>query len=62
MGTGIVPEYGALPYRADQVMHLEADISRLTAATGWRPVTDLVEGLAATVDFERRREASPAAA
>ena len=40
---------GEVPYRPDQVMHLEADISRLTEATGWRPATSLQDGLKQTV-------------
>jgi nucleoside-diphosphate-sugar epimerase len=55
LATSVKPAYGALPYRPDQVMHLEADISRLTEATGWQPATSLREGIRATVAFERRR-------
>ncbi len=51
--TSQEPTYGAEPYRPDQVMHLEADISRLTEATGWRPQFDLTEGIRATVAFTR---------
>lgn len=45
--------FGEVPYRPDQVMHLEADITRLTNATGWRPQMPLEEGLAATVAWCR---------
>lgn len=41
--------FGEVPYRPDQVMHLQADIRRLTQATGWRPVVPLDEGLRSTV-------------
>lgn len=41
--------FGAVPFRDDQVMHLEADISKLTQATGWSPRVPLLEGLKATV-------------
>lgn len=41
--------FGELPYRPDQVMHLQADISRLRAATGWEPKVGLKEGLKKTV-------------
>lgn len=41
--------FGELPYRPDQVMHLQADISRLRAATGWEPKVGMEEGLKKTV-------------
>ena len=50
------PAYGAVSYRPDQVMHLEADISRLTKITDWRPQISLSEGIRATVAFERTRQ------
>ena len=40
---------GEIPYREDQVMYLEANISKLTAATGWNPKTSLKEGLEKTI-------------
>jgi UDP-glucose 4-epimerase len=48
--------FGEVPYRPDQVFHLEADISRLTAATGWTPRVSLEEGLRETVDWYRRNK------
>jgi nucleoside-diphosphate-sugar epimerase len=42
-----------VPYRDDQVMHLQADISALSAASGWRPRVTLEEGLRAMVDWYR---------
>jgi nucleoside-diphosphate-sugar epimerase len=45
--------FGDIPYRPDQVMHLEADITRLRAATGWKPQTSLEEGLRRTVEWFR---------
>jgi UDP-glucose 4-epimerase len=47
--------FGETPYRPDQVMLLQADISRLTAATRWTPSTSLLEGLRRTVDWHKRR-------
>lgn len=56
LGSDLEPVYGAVAYRPDQVMHLEADIRRLTEATGWRPETMLVEGIRRTVAFEKIRQ------
>lgn len=42
---------GEVPYRPDQVMHLQADISRLQRATGWTPKVSLEEGLRRTVQW-----------
>jgi nucleoside-diphosphate-sugar epimerase len=51
----IEPGFGRTPYRPDQVMHLEADISRIIAATGWRPVVPLRSGFAETVAWTLAR-------
>lgn len=40
---------GAVPYREDQVMLLEADIGKLTGATGWKPAVTLEDGIERTV-------------
>ena len=55
LGALLEPLYGSIPYRPDQVMHLEADISRLKLATGWEPETSLIEGVRQTVTFELSR-------
>lgn len=47
--------YGAVPFRPDQVMHLEADISYLSSATGWAPKTSIEEGLTRTISHLKRR-------
>jgi len=47
--------FGELPYRPDQVMHLQADIARLTRATGWHPTVSLDDGLRRTVAWYRAR-------
>jgi nucleoside-diphosphate-sugar epimerase len=38
--------FGEVPYRPDQVMHLEADVTRLRRDVGWEPRVDLETGLA----------------
>lgn len=50
--------YGEVPYRPDQVMHLEADIGRLKASTGWAPRTALAEGIRKTVAWYREHAES----
>jgi nucleoside-diphosphate-sugar epimerase len=45
--------FGEIPYRPDQVMHLEADSQRLQDAVGWRPKISLKEGLTRTVEWYR---------
>jgi nucleoside-diphosphate-sugar epimerase len=41
--------FGAEDYRHDQVMHLEADITKLHESTGWTPKTTLEDGLSKTI-------------
>jgi nucleoside-diphosphate-sugar epimerase len=43
--------FGAQSYRSDQVMYLEADISKLQSKTGWHPVVNLDEGVERTVKW-----------
>ncbi len=45
--------FGEIPYRPDQIMHLQADITRLRQATGWKPMVSLDEGLKHTIDWYR---------
>jgi len=54
--------FGEVPFRPDQVMHLEADITRLHEALAWRPRGDLTAGLQATVAWHRARFNGKAAA
>jgi nucleoside-diphosphate-sugar epimerase len=44
--------FGAVPYRPDQVMHLQADVTRLKDL-GWQPEKSLRQGLVDTVDWYR---------
>lgn len=45
LGCSVEPKYGVVPFRSDQTMHLEADISRLSSATGWTPIISPAEGV-----------------
>jgi nucleoside-diphosphate-sugar epimerase len=49
--------FGEIPFRPDQVMHMQADITLLCGATGWMPRISLEEGLAGTVAWHRARQA-----
>jgi len=44
-------EFGKIQYRSDQVMHLQADISRLNKVTGWLPGFDLDQAIKETVSW-----------
>jgi nucleoside-diphosphate-sugar epimerase len=59
VAPGVEPLFGKIPYRPDQVMHLEARIDRIRALAGWTPRIGLAEGFAETVAaFARAREAA----
>ncbi len=47
--------FGEVAYRPGQTMHLQADIAKLRAATGWQPQTSLADGLRQTVEWHRIR-------
>lgn len=53
--------WGELPYRANQIMHLEADPGLLQRATDWHPKITLEQGLATTVDWHRKQFPLPKA-
>jgi nucleoside-diphosphate-sugar epimerase len=44
-------QYGALPYRLNEPMHLQADISQMNAL-GWQPKFNLERGLRRTLELE----------
>ena len=54
---GLQVGFGEIPYRPDQVMHLEADIARIERAAAWRPKVELAEGIRRTVDWYRKHDA-----
>lgn len=47
--------FGEIAYRPDQVMHLQAEITRLQAATAWKPRVGLEAGLRRTIQWYRKR-------
>jgi nucleoside-diphosphate-sugar epimerase len=46
---------GALPYAANEPMHLLADNTKLREGTGWKPRYDLESGLRQTIDWWKTR-------
>ena len=45
--------FGDIPYRPDQVMLLQANVSRLSSETGWRPERVLADGIREMVEWHR---------
>jgi nucleoside-diphosphate-sugar epimerase len=54
-------DFGAIPYRASEVMHCVADITALSAL-GWRPEFDLESGLRRYISLEFPPRLHPAGA
>jgi nucleoside-diphosphate-sugar epimerase len=46
-------KFGALPYRLNEIMNIQPDISSLVEL-GWKPTYDIERGLAATIAAERK--------
>jgi UDP-glucose 4-epimerase len=46
--------FGQIGYRLDQVMHLQADISKLNLATGWLPQVEIERGIKETIAWYTR--------
>lgn len=53
-GSASILTFGAVDFRPDQVMHLQADISKLSEATGWAPTVTIEAGLERTIEHLRR--------
>jgi nucleoside-diphosphate-sugar epimerase len=45
--------FGETPYRPDQIMHLQANIAKITGLTGWSPHVTLDDGLRETIAWFR---------
>lgn len=44
-------DFGAIPYRSDQVMHLQANVKRLEKMVGWQPAVSLEDGIEKTIEW-----------
>lgn len=49
LNSKIMPEFGALNYRDDQIFYLEANITKIIEETGWEPSVKLEEGIRQTI-------------
>ena len=49
--SSLSPNYGAIDYRDDQVMHLEANISKLKKNAKWQPKTSIEEGIKNVINY-----------
>jgi UDP-glucose 4-epimerase len=47
--------FGEVPYRPDQIMRMDVDVSRLREATGWKPEVGLEDGLSRTIRWFRQQ-------
>lgn len=50
--------FGGVPYRPDQVMHLQANVTKLKTVTGWEPRIGLDEGLERTVEWHKEMQSN----
>jgi len=46
--------FGALPVRAEEMVHVEVSLTRLRGLTGWIPTTDIAAGIVRTRDLRDR--------
>jgi len=51
MDVDIDIQYGAVPYREDQIMHLEADIEKISNQIDWMPMVGIDDGLEKTINW-----------
>jgi len=52
-GSKSVVQFGAIPYRHNEIMSYEVSNDKLTLATGWLPVVSIVEGLSKMISYKR---------
>jgi UDP-glucose 4-epimerase len=48
--------FGAIPYRHDQVMYMSANIKKLSNHLQWQPQTNIEEGLIKTIEFLKNQK------
>jgi len=56
---GLPLVFGEIPYKADQIWHMEANIDKLTRLSGFRPNVTLMDGLSRTVAWHTSLRNAP---
>jgi nucleoside-diphosphate-sugar epimerase len=51
--SGIMPEFGAVPYAHDGLFHLEGDNTKFKKTFGWVELTDMQSAICETVEWFR---------
>lgn len=51
------PRFGKIPFRPDQVLHLQGNNEKLRADTGWQPTVSIYEGIKTTVSYFKSLDA-----
>jgi len=46
----IEPEWGAIPYRKNEIWRMKGDVSKAKSILGWEPKTSLEQGLKKTIE------------
>ncbi len=57
-GSKLEPQFGALPYRAGEVMHFFCSNQKARDLLGWKPQVSLEEGLASTIAWYKQKDGS----
>lgn len=55
LNANTILNFGALPYRENEIMDSSADITKIKNDIGWCPQTSLEEGLKRTIDWYKER-------
>jgi len=58
VAPGLELTFGEIPFKPDQIMHMEAGMDRLRSVTDWKPRVGIDDGLAATVRWHRNQRAA----
>jgi len=46
--------FGAIPYKTDQLMYMQADISKISSQLNWHPKTDITLGSSKMIEYHKK--------